>query len=269
MRLRAALAMFLLACSWSAADSILVDGERQSNLYIREYASNYAVYNPETGRLRVVQKASLAPDAVRISKDEGLRRALYRAWQLHRKEGTANAGAVEGAAEGREEAPRALRVKGNAVGSKDPPRRGHANTTPKRHGHKWPDARAARRAGYGGASGGYSSPRGVRGGQRGRGGRAYGGYGGGGYGGGYAVGGFGGGAYGGFGGGGRGGNGGGGGYMGGGYGGGGYGGGYGGGQTVLSTISNVSDLFFLIPPEWCGEKPNTVGLAAGQTAKRR
>lgn len=111
-------------------DSILIDGQRHDNVYIREGHSFYYVLLPEEGRVVNVRRESVAPGDVSFSENEAERQAMYDRWNAAQSNAAANPAPVQtvgdAAAEAQAPAPRSVSVSRN-----DPPARAAAvNTAP-------------------------------------------------------------------------------------------------------------------------------------------
>ncbi len=77
-----------LAATCASADSIVMDGDTLSGVYIRSSASMYYIQNPRDGSTLNVLKADVPAKAVRISRSRKERAAILAAWK--RKNGIAD-----------------------------------------------------------------------------------------------------------------------------------------------------------------------------------
>ena len=68
----------LLACASLFADTITIDGQEHSGVYVRESASFYYVQDPSTGKTKLYRKSDMQPEQVQLSAD---RDAIQAAWK--------------------------------------------------------------------------------------------------------------------------------------------------------------------------------------------
>ena len=228
------------AAFFAGADEITIDGKYYGNVHVRDMGQLYAVRGLDDASIQIVNKARASE--VRVEADEGVRAKMLQAWRDKLAANIVNSQDKE--EDGAKEKPKVLRYRGrptplalqDLAGVKSHPlqRTSVPGNFPK-HGK---EARE-RRFPHSQRSGNISAVRGASGM---RGGSALGGgmMGGGMRGGGMMGGGMMGGGMGG-------------GMMGGGM----MGGGMMGGGGGVGNISNISQLFYLISPEECGELPNS------------
>jgi hypothetical protein len=71
----------LLSLQSAVADTIVFEGQRLENVYIRESPELYYVEIPATGEEKCVRKSQIKPEHIEIGKNDEAREALHKKWK--------------------------------------------------------------------------------------------------------------------------------------------------------------------------------------------